>query len=159
MRWMSFALTQPQMRARTKSVTRRLGWRFARAGLETLAVSKSQGRKKGEKPEVFGVVRHIDIRREPLFSITPEDVVAEGFPHMTCAEFIAMFCEHNRCDEFIVLTRMEFEFRCENCKQYGTIRVDGMGSWLCASCGCWYDRETGTIEGVDGVNWPPKVGT
>jgi hypothetical protein len=49
MRNMSFSLTTPQVYAGTKTVTRRLGWRFAKAGQRVCAVEKGMGLKKGEK--------------------------------------------------------------------------------------------------------------
>jgi len=49
MKNMSFMLTKPQMRARTKTVTRRLGWWLLKPGEIIMAVEKSRGRKKGNK--------------------------------------------------------------------------------------------------------------
>ena len=42
-RLMSFSMTTPQVRARTKTVTRRLGWRFLKPGVVLWAVEKAQG--------------------------------------------------------------------------------------------------------------------
>lgn len=95
MRRISFALTPEQCRARTKTETRRLGWRYARIGDELLAVSKVMGFRKGEtidgQVETFGTIRLVEVRREPLSAITQEGVVAEGFPHLTPPEFVEMF--------------------------------------------------------------------
>ena len=45
MRHISFFLTQSQVRARTKSVTRRLAWKNVKAGDLMLGVVKAQGLK------------------------------------------------------------------------------------------------------------------
>ena len=46
---MSFAITTSQVRDRSKTVTRRLGWRFLKRGDVVCAVVKNMGLKKGEK--------------------------------------------------------------------------------------------------------------
>ena len=46
---MSFALTTEQVRNRTKTVTRRLGWATAKAGDIVQPIVKGQGLKKGER--------------------------------------------------------------------------------------------------------------
>ncbi len=46
---MSFRLTAEQMRARTKTVTRRLGWSSLKPGDIVQPVEKAQGLRKGEK--------------------------------------------------------------------------------------------------------------
>ena len=43
---MSFAMTTEQIRARTKTVTRRFGWWFLKAGDQVWAVEKAMGLKK-----------------------------------------------------------------------------------------------------------------
>lgn len=108
---MSFSLTTPQMLARTKTVTRRLGWRELRPGTLLQAVEKSQGLKKGEKVRKLGVIRVVDVRHEELIAIVHEkaDVAREGFPGHTPGEFVRFFCSHNNCDERTFVTRIEFE--------------------------------------------------
>ena len=106
---MSFSLTTPQMRARTKDVTRRMGWNRLQIGEELCAVVKGMGLKKGEQVERIGPIRVVSVRREPLNAITPEDCVREGFPEMTPAEFVAMFCKHNGCAPDATINRIEFE--------------------------------------------------
>ena len=66
MRNMSFALTTEQIRARTKTVTRRLGWEFLKPGDLVQAVVKCQGLKKGEKVEPLAELRIVAVRRESL---------------------------------------------------------------------------------------------
>ena len=111
MRRMSFALTKAQLLDSSKTVTRRFGWKALRPGDELLAVSKCMGFRKGEKPDVYGVVRVVSVRRERLDAITPDDVKREGFPQMTPAEFVAMFCRHMGCEPDAEVTRIEFWLR------------------------------------------------
>lgn len=108
-RRMSFALTKQQMRDGTKSVTRRLGWRFAKVGDRALAVSKAQGLKRGEQPEVFGLIEFTEVSRPLLWPITQQEVDREGFPDKSPREFVAMFCEHMRCTPLTPVTRIAFK--------------------------------------------------
>lgn len=106
----SFSMTKCQYRERTKTVTRRMGWRFAKVGDICNGVEKAQGLKKGEKIVVMGRHRFTDVRFEPLNAVTPEDVVKEGFPEMTVDEFIAFYCKgHRGCTPETEVTRLEFE--------------------------------------------------
>ena len=90
---MSFFLTTTQFHARTKTVTRRLGWGFLKAGDVVMGVEKGQGIPKGGKVKRLGLIRIVYVRREALHRIPQWDVAKEGFPDMTAAAFIAMFCE------------------------------------------------------------------
>lgn len=49
MRNISFALTTPQFKSRSKDVTRRIGWWFLKPGDVVMGVEKGMGLKKGEK--------------------------------------------------------------------------------------------------------------
>jgi hypothetical protein len=106
---MAFSMTVQQMRDGTKDVTRRLGWKFAKPGMRFLAVSKSQGRRKGERPEVFGPKEATEVSRVPISPITQEEVKREGFPHLTPEQFVSMFCTHNGCTPDKVVTRIAFK--------------------------------------------------
>jgi hypothetical protein len=112
MRLMSFQLTTAQMRARKKTVTRRLGWRFLKPGDLLQPVVKSQGIPKGGTVETIGgPIRVVSIERAPLNAITPQDVYREGFPQMTTREFVEMFKRsHKGCRVGSVVTRIEFEY-------------------------------------------------
>ena len=106
----SFMLTQDQVRRRIKTHTRRLGWLKAKPGQRLTGIEKGQGLKKGEKVVRLCQIELVRVWREPLEAITPEDVVKEGFPGMTPAEFVAMFCKHNKCMPFEVITVLEFKY-------------------------------------------------
>lgn len=79
MRLMSFAHTTPQVLARTKTVTRRDGWKNLKPGTVLRAVDKCMGFRKGEHPRELAIIRVVSVRREPLSAITDDDVVREGF--------------------------------------------------------------------------------
>ena|SRR5436190_14271355 len=110
MRNMSFSLTTPQMYARTKNVTRRLGWWFLKPGDLVCAVRKSQGLKKGEKVQRICPIRILKTNPEKLCNMQRSDVRREGFVSMGKGEFIAMFCRHNKCRPSKRVNRIEFEF-------------------------------------------------
>lgn len=117
MRHISFALTTDQIRKRSKTVTRRLGWQTLTPGTLLQPVVKSQGLKRGEHVEkIGGPIRVVSVRRERLFAMFQNreygrsECVSEGFPQMQANEFAEMFCAHNRCDLHTELTRIEFEY-------------------------------------------------
>ncbi len=113
MRLMSFALTTDQVRARTKTVTRRTGWKSAKPGDIVQPVVKGQGIPKGGTVEkIGGPIRFVAVDREPLGLILgrPDDLAREGFPLITGVEFVNMFCDHNGCEPDDVVTRIEFEY-------------------------------------------------
>jgi hypothetical protein len=85
MRNMSFIHTQEQFRNRTKTVTRRCGWLNLKPGELVRGVEKGQGLKKGEKIKPLGLIRVLDVRREPLRRMVDDtdygfqEVAKEGF--------------------------------------------------------------------------------
>jgi hypothetical protein len=111
----SFFLTTPQFIAGTKDVTRRMGWAFAKAGDELMAVEKGQGLGKGGKVRKLGLIRLVDVRREPLSDMTVSrhygysELIREGFPDKTPEWFVDMFCaSHKGCAPHSTITRLEF---------------------------------------------------
>jgi hypothetical protein len=108
---MSFFLTTDQVRNRTKTVTRRLGWKKAKPGDVVQPVVKGQGLKKGEHPEkIGGPIRFVKVTRERLIDMSDADCPLEGFPQMTAQLFVRMFVKHNGCDVLDEVTRIEFEY-------------------------------------------------
>ena len=107
--------TQQQYKNQTKTVTRRLGWKFAKVGDEVKGVRKSQGLKRGEKIEVLGYHRFVDLRWERLDRMITEpkygaaEVIREGFPEMSPREFVNFFCTAMKCQPDTLVHRMEFE--------------------------------------------------
>jgi hypothetical protein len=122
MRNMSFSATTAQFRARTKTVTRRMGWRFLKPGDLVCGIVKGRGLKKGERVERLGTIRVLDVRREPLVALGLEhnearygydEVAREGFPDLSPWEFIDMSCSLNGCRPEDMVTRIEFEYVAE----------------------------------------------
>jgi hypothetical protein len=81
-RLMSVSLTEQAVRERRKTVTRRLGWRFAKPGDRVTLCRKVMGRKPGEPLVRIAEVELVDVRREPLSAITDMDVEREGGEHL-----------------------------------------------------------------------------
>lgn len=107
---MSFAMTTEQFRNKTKTVTRRFGWLFLKAGDEVCGVEKAMGLQKGEKIKPLGMIRVVSVRQEPLSAITQDDVMREGFPDWTPKQFIQMLVDHYKVDPSESVNRIEFEY-------------------------------------------------
>ncbi len=113
---MSFMLTTRQARDQTKDVTRRLGWGYLEPGDFIQQAEKCQGLKKGEKIKRIHLIQVVSVRPEPLNRMIDhhaygrKECIREGFPEMTPKQFIKMFCNHNQCDPFTVVNRIEFKY-------------------------------------------------
>jgi hypothetical protein len=111
MRNMSFALTSKQILNKTKTVTRRLGWKFLNIGDLIQPVEKCMGLKKDEKVKKLGCpIRIIYFHWEPLDWILENDVIREGYPALTPAAFVVMFCRKMKCNPNDYIRRIEFEY-------------------------------------------------
>ena len=107
---MSVALTDEAVTARTKTVTRRLGWCFLKPGDRLTLCRKVMGRRPGEVLHRLADVEVVDVRRERLDAITADDVTAEGFPDMTPAQFVSFFTAHMRCPADAQVTRIQWRY-------------------------------------------------
>lgn len=107
---MSFMMTIEPMRNRIKTVTRRNGWWFLNTGGGEIlnAVEKCQGLKKGEKVKHIHQIKTTVTWPEVLRTITPEEVIREGFLNMTPAEFTEMYCHCNKCKPDHIVNRIGF---------------------------------------------------
>ena len=117
MRRMAFSHTSPQILDRSKTVTRRTGWRYLKPGDLIEAVEKSRGLKKGERVRALGVLRVVSVRFEPLSKLVADaryaedELPREGFPCWSRDDFIAMFLRVNALKSTAVtVTRIEFEY-------------------------------------------------
>ncbi len=116
MRLMSFKLTTDAVRQRSKTVTRRRGWATAKPGDIYGAVVQGQGLKKGQTVERLARIRVVDVRAERLDALLApgdygrDEVRLEGFPLMTPADFVAMFCLANGCRPDAVVQRIQFDY-------------------------------------------------
>jgi hypothetical protein len=118
MRNMSFALTEPQILAQTKDVTRRLGWDFLKVGDLLQPIRKGMGLKRGETiVKIGGPIKVARKDRERLDTLLKaahyrfSECSREGFPIMKPDEFVEMFCRtHRGCTPERVITRIEFTY-------------------------------------------------
>ena len=117
MRRMAFSHTTPQVLDRSKTVTRRTGWRDLKPGDLIQAVERSRGLKKGERLRELGTLRVVSVRVEPLSRLVTDaryaedELPREGFPCWSRDEFVAMFLRVNRLKSAAVtVTRVEFEY-------------------------------------------------
>lgn len=151
-RLMSVALTTAAVRSRTKSVTRRAGWLMLQPGDQLTLCPKVRGRRAGEALERIVIVDVTSVRREQLNTITADDVVAEGFPNMTPAEFVEFFCNsHRGVTPHTQVTRIEWAYpricRCCGCTDYSACDTrTGPCSWLHT-----YDDNTGICSACPSV--------
>lgn len=117
----SFAITTDQIKARSKTVTRRAGWANLKVGDILNGCVKCMGLKPGEKIERLCVIKVTNVRREPLRRMTDDldygfrETTLEGFPeghpkHWP-SEFVSMFCgSHKGVTPDSEVTRIEFEY-------------------------------------------------
>lgn len=120
MRNMSFMHTPDQIRARSKTVTRRTGWLFLDPGTVIQAVEKAQGLRKGEKVKPLALLRVVDVRREPLRRMMDdttyglEECALEGFKdhprYGWPSIFVEWFAASHACKIGDDITRIEFEY-------------------------------------------------
>jgi hypothetical protein len=111
---MSFSLTTEQVRDRSKTVTRRLGWWTLKPGTILQAVEKAQGLRKGEHVKPIGLIRVVSVTRESLDCIVDRydyrETAREGFPDLTSYAFIGMFTKANHCTYDTSVNRIEFAY-------------------------------------------------
>jgi hypothetical protein len=108
---------------KSKTVTRRLGWKFLKPGDRLMGCRKCMGLKPGEKIVRLGVIEVVSVRREPLnrmsrySEITNREIgygkteaIREGFPHLSGDDFVTMFRHHMKVrDPRQLVTRIEFK--------------------------------------------------
>lgn len=108
---MAFFYTIDAVRQRRKTVTRRGGWRFLKAGDQLQPVVKRQGLPRGGKVVRIGPpITVVSVDRVPLQDVTDEDVEREGFA-LSRKAFIEMYCDINRgATPGSMVTRIEFAY-------------------------------------------------
>lgn len=106
----SMAATVPQVKNRTKTVTRRIGWKYLKPGTILNCVEKSMGLQPGQKVKRICQVVVTRVNQEPLSDVSDLDVKKEGFPDMTREQFIKKFKSVYDVDEETKVTRIEFEY-------------------------------------------------
>jgi hypothetical protein len=119
MRRMSFAMTTEAVRARRKFITRRQGpmWRRLKPQERFVGVEKCQGLKKGQRQVVIAPeLECVDVTIVRIGDMQDAECAAEGFPEMTAAEFVAMYCRANRVTPDDDCARIVFRYVGEGCR-------------------------------------------
>ena len=117
-RLLSVSLTEQAVIDRTKTVTRRLGWRNLTPGTRLTLCRKVMGRSLANldgsrtvEPLVrLAEVRVVSVRRERLEQIPDADLAREGFSGWDAFDFIVFFCDRMRCTPQTEVTRIEWEY-------------------------------------------------
>ena len=113
-RLMSVTLTEAAVLDRSKTVTRRLGWRMLTVGTKITLCRKVMGRRRADgtvDPLVrLAQVEVVAVGQEPLDAITNEDVHREGFPGKDREWFLDFFTHHMRCNADDEVTRIEWSY-------------------------------------------------
>ncbi len=117
-RLISMAYTAEQVRARTKTVTRRVGWVNARPGERLIACEKVMGRKAGEPLVRIVAIELVDVRREPIMALVDnrrgygdEEVSLEGFPDLSPETFVrTYFTEAQGLNLDAEVTRLAYRY-------------------------------------------------
>jgi hypothetical protein len=110
---MSFSMTTEAARRREKDITRRLGWANLKPGDVVQQVEKAMGLKKGEKIVRLHLIEVVSNNPEPIEAFEthgPDECRREGFPDMSPAQFVDMFCNHNKCHEGTIVNRIVFKY-------------------------------------------------
>jgi len=136
----SFFLTQDQIRAGTKTVTRRLGWWDLKRGEDLCAVVKGQGLRKGESIERIRIIEVVNASPQSLRRMIThrewgdEEAAREGFPDLTGPEFVEMFCDHMTVRSTVQVNRIEFKYECTCCERGGLYNGFGSDGPLLFTC-------------------------
>ena len=114
---MSFMLTIAQFKARSKLVTRRNGWWNIQPDELVQGAEKCQGLGPGGKMVKLGVIKIVSARRERLDRMLTDieygrrEVILEGFPDKTPAEFVDFYCaSHRKITPASLINRIEFGY-------------------------------------------------
>lgn len=137
---MSVSATESSVRDRSKTVTRRLGWRTLPAGVDLDLCRKVMGRKRPDgtvDPLVrIARVHVVRVGWERLDAITDADTIREGVAGVTTArEFVDFYTAAFKCEPSREVTRIEwryvFDFDRFTPAPEGP---DGEPRWWCTDC-------------------------
>lgn len=112
-RRMSCSLTIDAVKARTKTVTRRVAttWTNLKPGDRLRLVEKAQGLAKGERQVSLALVEVTAVELVPLDSITDDDLVAEGFADLDRAGFVRFWLgTHHEHNPSTLVRRIEWRY-------------------------------------------------
>lgn len=152
MRDICFTTTPAQIRARTQTVTRRLGWVDLTPGTRLQPCTRHFNRAKHQIVTRIGrPIRVVDVRREPLARMLDDptygaaECVLEGVPDMAPADFVQRYTKLHACALTVIVTRIEFAYRqpkripqphlCRVCGAPTDIALDrSVASYCCRDC-------------------------
>lgn len=105
-RRMSVSMTVDAVRARQKTVTRRHvdTWQTLQPRDRLTLIEKGMGLPKGARQVIVGEVEVVHVDVVPLWSITEDDVIAEGFEGMFPGEFCSMWMESHGYGRIVAQT-------------------------------------------------------
>lgn len=125
-RLLSVSLTAQAVVERRKTQTRRLGWRFLKAGDRLTLVRKAQGRRRKdgtvEPLERLAEVEVTEVRRERLWSITDDDIAREAVDgdhwtewytetgQPTPGAWVEWYCEEMNCEPDTMVTVITWRY-------------------------------------------------
>lgn len=128
-------MTVPQVRDRSKTVTRRRedSWVDLKPGDRLILVEKAQGLRKGERQVVLTEAEVVDVRVEPLHLVDDDECAAEGFPGMAPHEFVRMWLDGNGLRWLVSPDAI----RAVRCRRIEWRYLDGQPGWegLCGKRG------------------------
>jgi hypothetical protein len=155
MRRISFAMTTDAVLARTKTVTRRVGWKFAKVGDRLLAVDKLRT-KNARK---LAIIEIVDVRREVLAAMyltDPLGTAGEGMPGLTITDFIELFCTAMKCEPWTEVTRIEFRYVAPAPTTVAYLIVDMTRTKASGSVVFWKPNGCGYTMNFDAAGWYTK---
>lgn len=107
-RLMAVSATVPQVEARTKTVTRRVGWQFLHPGAQLVLVDRNP--RTGQPYRRLATVEVVSVARVPLWLIDERDVAREGFPAWHPETFIRWYAKQFDIDRHDPVTRIEWTY-------------------------------------------------
>lgn len=141
MRRMSFAMTTEAVRARRKFITRRQGWEFLKPLDRFVGIERGQGLKKGEKQVVIAPELECMANDPVRIGDMPDaECVLEGFPDLTAAEFVAMYCKANGVTPDDVCRRIVFRYVAPDCRCRYLAPEQRESGEICTPCYLYNDR-------------------
>ena len=111
MQRISFAMTQDQVLAQAKDVTRRMGWHKLKVGAFLLGVDRTMGFKRGQKAKGLAIV---EVPVRPVASVSTRSPRgmwrAKASPASRPSGLSIFFAKAMKCQPSDEVTRIEFRY-------------------------------------------------
>ncbi len=132
---MSFAMTTQAVRERRKFLTRRQGWATLKPGERFTGVEKAQGLSKGERQVVIApVLECISNDAVRIGDMTDAECALEGFPDLTGAQFVEMYCKANGVTPDDTCQRIAFRYVAGDCRCHYLAPEQRACGEICTPC-------------------------